>query len=98
MFEHWLRSGRPGLAFCILVMYSGLMEISASAFKAQCLRLLTQVSQTGEEIVILKRGRPVARVVAARDEKPWLALRGGGELCGDPFAPVIEEADIKVLQ
>ena len=79
-------------------MYGGHMEISSSAFKAQCLRLLTQVSQTGEEIVILKRGRPVARVVAARDEKPWLALRGRGELCGDPFAPVIREADIEVLQ
>lgn len=79
-------------------MYSGHMEISASAFKAQCLRLLDQVSQTGEELVILKRGRPVARVVAARDEKPWLALRGRGELRGDPFAAVISEADIEALQ
>ena len=79
-------------------MYSGHMEITASAFKAQCLRLLDQVSQTGEELVILKRGRPVARVVAARDSKPWLALRGRGELCGDPFAAVISEADIEALQ
>ena len=86
------------LATCTLVMYSGHMEITASAFKAQCLRLLDQVSQTGEEIVILKRGRPVARVVAARDEKPWLALRGRGELCGDPFAPVINDADIEALR
>lgn len=70
-------------------MYSGHMEITASAFKAQCLRLLDQVSQTGEELVILRRGRPVARVVAAGHEKPWLALRGRGELRGDPFAPVI---------
>lgn len=79
-------------------MYSGYMRISASAFKAQCLRLLDQVSQTGEELVILKRGRPVARVVAAGDEKPWLALRGRGELRGDPFAPVIDEADIESLR
>jgi prevent-host-death family protein len=71
------------------------MEITASAFKAQCLRLLDQVSQTGEELVILKRGRPVARVVAARDSKPWLALRGRGELCGDPFDPVGIDGDLR---
>ena len=86
------------LATCTLVMYSGHMEITATAFKAQCLRLLDQVSQTGEELVILKRGRPVARVVAARDEKPWLVLRGRGELFGDPFAPVINDADIEALR
>jgi len=79
-------------------MYSSHMEITASAFKAQCLRLLDQVSQTGEELVILKRGKPVARVVAARDSKPWLALRGRGELSGDPFAPVIAETDIDALR
>jgi len=71
------------------------MEITASAFKAQCLRLLDQVSQTGEELVILKRGRPVARVAAARDEKPWLALRGRGEMCGDPFDPVGNDGDLR---
>lgn len=38
-------------------------EISASRFKAQCLALLDDVALTGEEIVVTKRGRPVARVV-----------------------------------
>ena len=79
-------------------MYSSLMEITASAFKAQCLRLLDQVSRTGEELIILKRGRPVARVVPAREEKPWLALRGRGEFTGDPFATVVDEADIEALR
>lgn len=81
-----------------LVMYSSLMKITASAFKAQCLRLLDQVSRTGEELIILKRGRPVARVVPAREAKPWLALRGRGEFIGDPFATVIDEADIEALR
>ncbi|MFM7290116.1 MAG: type II toxin-antitoxin system Phd/YefM family antitoxin [Planctomycetia bacterium] len=79
-------------------MYSSLMKITASAFKARCLRLLDQVSRTGEELVILKRGRPVARVVPARDEKPWLALRGRGEFTGDPFAAVVTESDIEALR
>jgi prevent-host-death family protein len=74
------------------------MEMNASVFKARCLRLLDEVSQTGEEIVILKRGRPVARLVPARDDKPWLALRGRGDFVGDPFASVVEESDIEVLR
>lgn len=81
-----------------LVMYTSLMKITASAFKAKCLRLLDQVSRTGEELIILKRGRPVARVVPAREEKPWLALRGRGEFIGDPFATVVDEADIEALR
>jgi prevent-host-death family protein len=38
--------------------------IPAARFKAQCLALLDDVALTGEEIVVTKRGRPVARVVA----------------------------------
>jgi len=78
--------------------YTGHMKISASEFKARCLRLLDQVSRTGEELVILKRGRPVARVVPAREDKPWLALRGRGAFVGDPFAPVIAAAEIEALR
>lgn len=86
------------LAGRTLVMYTGHMNISAADFKARCLRLLDEVSRTGEELVILKRGRPVARVVPARDEKPWLALRGRGAFVGDPFAPVVAEAEIEALR
>jgi hypothetical protein len=31
-------------------------------------------------------------------EKPWVALRGRGEFSGDPFASVVDEADIEALQ
>ena len=41
-----------------------MQMVSASRFKAQCLALLDDVALTGEEIVVTKRGRPVARVVA----------------------------------
>jgi prevent-host-death family protein len=74
------------------------MKINASAFKARCLRLLDEVSRMGEELVILKRGRPVARLVPARDDKVWLALRGRGAFTGDPFAGVVEESEIEVLR
>jgi prevent-host-death family protein len=43
--------------------------VSASQFKAQCLAMLDEVAATGEEITVTKRGRPVARVLAANKPK-----------------------------
>ncbi|HWA54379.1 MAG TPA: type II toxin-antitoxin system prevent-host-death family antitoxin [Solirubrobacterales bacterium] len=37
-------------------------RITATQFKAKCLRLLDQVAETGETLVITKHGQPVARV------------------------------------
>lgn len=48
-------------------------EISATQFKARCLALLDEVAEGGAELVVTKRGRPVARVVPAHDDAP---LRG----------------------
>jgi prevent-host-death family protein len=39
-----------------------MRSIPAARFKAQCLRLLDEVSETGETIVVTKRGKPVAKV------------------------------------
>jgi prevent-host-death family protein len=47
--------------------------VSASQFKARCLAMLDEVASTGEEIIVTKRGRAVARVLAAG--KPT-SLRG----------------------
>lgn len=41
-----------------------MKQITASQFKAHCLALLDEAA-AGEEIVVTKHGRPVARVVAA---------------------------------
>lgn len=45
--------------------------ISASVFKAKCLGLLDEVQQTGEAIVVTKRGRAVARLTPV-EEPPSL--------------------------
>jgi len=47
--------------------------VSASRFKAECLRLLDEVATTGEEIVVTKRGRKVARVAPIEEPR---TLRG----------------------
>jgi prevent-host-death family protein len=72
--------------------------INATEFKAKCLQLLDEVQRTGEDIVISKRGKAVARVVAEKESKPWLALRGTGAYMGDPFVPVIKESDMEALK
>jgi prevent-host-death family protein len=46
-----------------MVMSRSPREITASQFKARCLRLLDEVGETGETLIVTKHGRPVARVV-----------------------------------
>ncbi len=48
-----------------------MRSIPAARFKAQCLRLLDEVAETGETIVVTKRGKPVAKVEPV-DEPPSL--------------------------
>ena len=45
-----------------MVMSHSQKEITATQFKARCLRLLDEVAETGETLVVTKHGRPVARV------------------------------------
>lgn len=39
-----------------------MSSIPAGTFKAKCLELMDQVEQTGQEVVITKHGRPVAKL------------------------------------
>lgn len=48
-------------------------EITATQFKARCLRLLDEVAETGRPLVVTKHGKPVARVEPATARK---SLRG----------------------
>jgi prevent-host-death family protein len=38
-------------------------EVPAGEFRAKCLAILDEVKETGEEIVVTRCGKPVARVV-----------------------------------
>jgi prevent-host-death family protein len=50
-----------------------MRTIPAGRFKAQCLKLLDEVAETGETIVVTKRGKPVAKIEPV-EEPP--SLRG----------------------
>jgi prevent-host-death family protein len=43
--------------------------IPAGAFKQGCLRILDEVAETHREVVITKRGKPVARLVPVKQER-----------------------------
>ena len=44
--------------------------IPAAEFKAHCLALMDEVQASGEEIVVTKRGKPVARILPAAPATP----------------------------
>ena len=74
------------------------MEMPAGEFKARCLQLMDEVAETGREVVITKRGRPVARLVPIADapvRDVFGCMRGTVKVVGDIVAPLEEpwEAD-----
>jgi antitoxin (DNA-binding transcriptional repressor) of toxin-antitoxin stability system len=77
------------------------VEINASEFKAKCLALIDRVQSEGLTVVIRKRGKIVAKLVAetsGAESRPWLGLRGQSHFTGDPFSPAVSEDDLDVLR
>jgi prevent-host-death family protein len=78
-------------------MDNGELRISASEFKANCLRLMDEVAKRRTPIVITKRGKPVAKLVAISEEPIDIFGRMAGtiRICGDIVGPTGEiwEAD-----
>ena len=61
------------------------VHIAAGEFKARCLKLLDEVAESGEGLVITRRGKPVARLVP---------MPGTRELFGALAGSVVREDDI----
>ena len=77
-------------------MPSKTREVPAGEFKTHCLALLDEVRHTREEIIVTKRGKPVAKLVPiGRPEIPDLSSWLTGPL-GDIESPidVIWEAEL----
>ena len=64
-------------------------EIAAGEFKARCLQIMDEVDRDGIEVVITKRGRPVAKLVPVRQEKvsPFGWMKGTFKIHGDIVSP-----------
>lgn len=69
--------------------------ISAGDFKARCLSLMDEVNTKRTELVITKRGKPVARLVPVetRDDSILGCMSGTAEIRGDLLEPVVSPQD-----
>ncbi len=67
-----------------------MRTIKASEFKAKCLKLMDEVAETGEPIVVTKNGKPVGRLVPyhRRPDTLFGALEGSIEIRGDILEPI----------
>jgi len=71
-------------------------KIGAGEFKAKCLGLLDEVQRQRKEILITKRGRPVAKLVPVKGEREENfigSMKGTMEIVGDIISPIDEKWD-----
>ena len=69
-----------------------MKPINATDFRARCLATLDRVAATGESVVILKRGQPVAEIspaVHSGAAYPQYELKGTVTEVGDIVAPAL---------
>jgi prevent-host-death family protein len=70
------------------------MEINAADFRSNCFKILDQVKQTHKEVIITKRGKPIAKLVhiaKPKEKDPLLgSMEGLVETIGDLTEPVID--------
>jgi len=76
--------------------------IAISQFKATCLSLLERVRNTGEPILVTKRGKPIARILPPSPPAPpkksaFGCMSGRSEQLGDIVEPLSAE-DWEVLR
>jgi prevent-host-death family protein len=68
--------------------------LAAGEFKATCLSLMDEVAATGREVIITKRGKPVAKLVPYRPTQKAKSIFGAlahtGEILGDIVSPTPE--------
>jgi prevent-host-death family protein len=80
----------------MVIEMSDKKTIPAGEFKAKCLKLMDEVERTGEEVVITKRGKPVAKLVPAEpragERRGSLVgcMKGTVTILGDIIEPALD--------
>jgi prevent-host-death family protein len=77
------------------------MHLSTVKFRQNLFKILDRVSKTHDEVIITKRGKPIAKIVHIDDmensKDPLIgAMKGQGKTRGDLTQPVIGSADWEV--
>jgi prevent-host-death family protein len=65
-------------------------HIGAGEFKAKCLKLLDEVQRQRKQVVITKRGKPVAKLVPITERPASFigSMKGTMEILGDIVSPI----------
>ena len=77
------------------------MQISSVKFRQELFKILENVSKTHSEVIITKRGKPIAKIVHINDidrsKDPLVgSMKGQGKTIGDLTQPVIDASDWEV--
>ena len=74
-----------------------MKSLEASEFRALCLKLIDEASESGETLMLLKSGEPVARLSRPKgaSKLPFGAHKGQIEILGDIVSPIGENQDSK---
>jgi prevent-host-death family protein len=79
-----------------MVNKNGQMKsVAVSQFKAHCLALLDDVARTGQPLLVVRHGKPLARVLPSSRvaaEQPQCTLRGTVTYLGDIIEPALPAA------
>lgn len=70
-----------------------MKTMGAGAFKAKCLALIDEVHANGGELIITKRGKPMAKLVPVAQEKKesiFGFLKSKAKIVGDIVSPITE--------
>jgi prevent-host-death family protein len=64
--------------------------IKASEFKAKCLAIIEEIANTGEPLVVTKRGKPLVRVIPdqPKAKNAFGILKGQMKITGDIISPI----------
>ncbi len=68
-----------------------MKQMRASAFKAQCLKVMSDIQATGEPVIVTKRGKPVVKVIPIKPEKDDIfgSMADEVKIIGDIESPVV---------
>lgn len=77
-----------------------MKQMRASAFKAQCLKVMNDIQATGEPVIVTKRGKPVVKVVPIKPEKDDIFgfMADKFDIIGDIESPVVPLKDWKIFK
>jgi prevent-host-death family protein len=75
--------------------------VAATQFKAECLRLIDEMSRDHQSVTITKRGRPVATLtpIAPNANRSIIgAMAGSVAGYDDPFAPAVDPMEWNAMK